>query len=74
MHDAPDADVRRRYTRSLTNAAHVLHLTHEGLVFDNLGAEPRPVFEVLGGRVVGLPDDSPEWAERLLESNTKRRE
>src|ERR1700678_3839745 len=55
-HDVPDADVRRRYTRSLKNASHVLQLVHQGLVFDNSGAEPRPVFEMRGGRVLSLTD------------------
>jgi predicted ABC-type ATPase len=48
-HDVPDADVRRRYTRSLGNAVQVLQLVHQGLVFDNSGAEPRPIFEMRGG-------------------------
>ena len=40
-----DSDVRRRYTRSLSNARQVLRIVHEGLVYDNSGAETRPVFE-----------------------------
>ena len=73
-HDVPDADVRHRYKRSLTNAGHVLQLVHQGLVFDNSGAEPRPVFEIRGGQVVSLAEEIPEWAEGLLERNTKLRE
>jgi predicted ABC-type ATPase len=73
-HDVPDADVRRRYTRSLTNARHVLQLVHQGLVFDNSGAEPRLVFEMRGGRVLSLTDQIPEWAAALLERNTSLRE
>ena len=73
-HDVPDADVRRRYTRSLTNASHVLKLVHQGLVFDNSGAEPRPVFEMRGGRVLSLADKIPEWAATLLEGNNRLRE
>ncbi len=73
-HDVPDADVRRRYTRSLTNAGHILQLVHQGLVFANSGVEPRPVLEMRGGRVVGLADEIPEWAAELLELNTKPRE
>ena len=68
-HDVPDADVRRRYTRSLANAGRILQLVHQGLVFDNSGAEPRPVFEVRTGRVVSLKDEIPEWAEALLQKN-----
>jgi len=65
-HDVPDLDVRRRYARSLANAGPVLRLVHQGLVFDNSGAEPRPVFEMRGGRVINLTDEIPEWAESLL--------
>jgi predicted ABC-type ATPase len=73
-HDVPDADVRRRYTRSLENASHVLQLVHQGLVFDNSGAEPRPVFEMRGGRLLSLIDKIPEWAAALLERSTRLRE
>jgi hypothetical protein len=44
-----------------------LQLVHQGLVFDNSGAEPRPVFEMRGGRVRSLTDKIPEWAAALLE-------
>ena len=73
-HDVPDADVRRRYTRSLTNAGHVLQLVHQGLVFDNSGAEPRQLFEMRSGRVFSLASEIPEWASRLLKRNTRQRE
>ncbi len=43
-------------------------------LFDNSGAEPRPVFEMRGGRVVGLNDEIPVWAAALLERNTNQRE
>jgi hypothetical protein len=43
-----------------------LRLVHQGLVFDNSGAEPRPVFETRGGRVVNLTDEIPGWAKSLL--------
>jgi len=64
-HDVPDADIRRRYTRSLSNAARVLQLVHLGLVFDNSGGEARPIFEVRDGQVVSLSDEIPEWAAGL---------
>jgi predicted ABC-type ATPase len=73
-HDVPDADVRRRYARSLANAGHVLRLVHQGLVFDNSGAEPRQVFEMRSGRMVSLTDEIPEWAIGLLEGNARLRE
>ena len=51
-HDVPDSDVRRRYSRSLSNARAVLRIVHQGLVFDNPGAEPRRVFEMRKGQLI----------------------
>jgi predicted ABC-type ATPase len=66
-HYVPDADVRRRYTRSLLNARRVLRMVHQGFVFDNSGAEPRPVFEMQEGRMFSVADEVPAWAAALLE-------
>ena len=66
-HDVPDLDVRRRYACSLANARQVLRLVHQGLVFDNSGAEPRPVFERRTGRLLRMANEIPAWASTLLE-------
>lgn len=63
----PDSDVRRRYGRSLANAGKVLRTVDQGLVFDNSGAEPRPVFEIRKGRLFNMADEIPVWAEALME-------
>jgi predicted ABC-type ATPase len=65
-HDVADSDVRRRYARSLSNARQVLRIVHQGLVFDNSGAEPRPVFEMRRGRLLSRSDEVPAWAAALL--------
>jgi predicted ABC-type ATPase len=65
-HDVPDADVRRRYARSLSNARQVLQIVHQALVFDNSGAEPRPVFEVRRGQSLPTVHEIPTWAASLL--------
>ncbi len=70
-HDVPDCDIRRRYGRSLANAGRILQIVDQGLVFDNSGAEPRPVFEVRIGEVFNLADEIPEWATSLLRQNTR---
>ena len=64
-HDVPDSDIRRRYARSLANARPVLRIVHQGLVFDNSGAEPRPVFEMRKGRLLKMADEIPTWAATL---------
>lgn len=66
-HDVPDADVRRRYARSLSNARQLVRIVHQALVFDNSGAEPRPVFEIRKGQLLTTADEIPTWATRLLE-------
>jgi predicted ABC-type ATPase len=65
-HAVPDADVRRRYARSLANARQVLRIVHHGFVFDNSGIEPRPVLEMRMGRVVSLAAEIPAWAATLV--------
>jgi predicted ABC-type ATPase len=66
-HDVPDADVRRRYARSLSNARRLIPIVHQALVFDNSGAEPRPVFEMRRGQLRNADDEIPTWATTLLE-------
>jgi predicted ABC-type ATPase len=66
-HDVPDADVRRRYARSLSNARQLVPIVHQALVFDNSGAEPRPVFEMRKGQLLNTADEIPTWATTLLE-------
>jgi hypothetical protein len=45
-HNVPDADVRRRYERSLANAAEALLLANDGVVFDNSGLRRRRMLEI----------------------------
>jgi len=66
-HYVPDEDVRRRYVRSIANANRLLRIVHEALVFDNSGSEPKPIFEMRGGRVLNIADEIPAWAATLLE-------
>lgn len=66
-HDVPDADVRRRYARSLSNALRLVPIVHQALVFDNSGAEPRPVFEMRKGQLLTTAEEMPTWATTLLE-------
>ena len=65
-HDVPDADVRRRYARSLANACQVLRMVHQGLVFDNSGAEPRPVSRCAKGDCSIWPTKFPRGPRRCL--------
>ena len=66
-HEVPEADGRRRYARSLSNARQLVPIVHQALVFDNSGAEPRPVFEMRKGQLLNTADEIPTWATTLLE-------
>src|SRR5262245_2195320 len=49
-HSVPPADIRRRFSRSLSNLVrHYLPLADEWAIFDNSGREPRLVADGTGG-------------------------
>ncbi len=64
-HYVPDADVRRRYQRSLANAAEALRLAHEAVVYDNSGLRHRKVLELHNGVVAWRAAQMPEWASQI---------
>lgn len=65
-HDIPDADIRRRYFRSLLRAPAAIRLADEALVLDNAGPQPERMLLVQGGRVVWQPTTLPAWVHDLL--------
>ena len=50
-HDVPDADIVRRYSRSLRNLETVLSLADRVLIYDNSGRTMQRVASILAGRV-----------------------
>ena len=50
-HDVPDADIVRRYSRSLRNLETVLSLADRVLIYDNSGRMMQRVASILAGRV-----------------------
>ena len=66
-HHVPDADVRRRYTRSLTNARQILPIVHQAVVIDNSGATSSSDFEIRDGQLLTKADSIPVWATALLD-------
>jgi predicted ABC-type ATPase len=62
-HSVPDADVRRRYERSLANCAKALRLVDFGRVYDNSGNRHRLILVARGGAVVWRAELLPRWAE-----------
>lgn len=60
-HFVPDADVRRRYARSVANAASALQLADIAHFYDNSGDAPRLVLVAEAGKVVWRAEVLPEW-------------
>ena len=61
-HFIPDADVRRRYARSLANAAQALRLADTAKFYDNSGDHARLVLAANAGIAVWREEPVPEWA------------
>jgi predicted ABC-type ATPase len=64
-HDIPDADIRRRYWRSLMHAPVALRLVDKAVVLDNSGFHPLRM-PLLNGCVVWREDALPEWIRRMI--------
>jgi predicted ABC-type ATPase len=65
-HFVPEADVIRRYDRSLANLPAALKIADHTLAFDNSGPSPRKVFEANHGVVSWKSITIPEWARKAL--------
>jgi predicted ABC-type ATPase len=59
----PDADVRRRYARSVTNAGSALRLSDTARFYDNSGDSPRLILVANAGKVVWQAEVVPEWVK-----------
>jgi predicted ABC-type ATPase len=64
-HDIPDADIRRRYWRSLKRAPEALRLADEAVVLDNSGLHPVRAILLRRGLVVWRAAALPEWVQQL---------
>src|ERR1039457_4936478 len=60
-HFIPDADVRRRYARSVINAAEALRSADMAHFYDNSGDGPRLILVANAGIVVWQAEPVPEW-------------
>jgi predicted ABC-type ATPase len=67
-HDVADADVRRRYVRSLTNLPKVLHFVTQAVVYDNSGPEPQRMIEVQDGTITWQATNQSLWVRQLVEA------
>jgi predicted ABC-type ATPase len=63
-HFIPDADVRRRYARSIANAAQALPLADVAKFYDNSGDGHRLVLVANSGIVTWRAEPVPDWIKR----------
>lgn len=71
-HDIPDADIRRRYWRSLAHAPEALTLADEAVVLDNSGHYPIRMLLIKDGRSIWRAAAPSEWVQRLEKMRGKR--
>ena len=62
-HGIPDADVRRRYARSVANAAQALPLADVARFYDNSEGRARLILVANAGIVVWQAEPLPEWVK-----------
>ena len=71
-HDVPDADVRRRYSRSLLNLPAALRMVDQAVVYENSEAEPRKALETRAGVITWRGMNEPAWVTRACEGLTSQ--
>jgi predicted ABC-type ATPase len=65
-HDIPDADIRRRYFRSLARCPEAIRLADEAIVLDNAGPEPKRMALLREGSVTWRSNSLSPWVADLL--------
>jgi predicted ABC-type ATPase len=64
-HDIADADIRRRYGRSLLHAPEAMRLADETVVLDNSGSRPERLLMLQGGQIIWRASSLPSWVQVL---------
>src|SRR5450755_1299511 len=64
-HDIPDADIRRRYGRSLLHAPEAMRLADEALLLDNSGSRPERMIMLKNGQIIWRAGSLPLWVQEL---------
>ncbi len=66
-HNVPEADIRRRFTRSLANLPRVLQQTDYASIFDNsTRVGYRKIITIENGNVTEQASELPEWIKNSL--------
>ncbi len=64
-HNIPDADIRRRYARSLARAPEALCMAGEAVVLDNAGRQPERMLMLRQGSIVWKATNLRPWVADL---------
>ncbi len=67
-HNISDADIIRRYHRSLIHAPEALRFVDDAVVLDNSGLRPLQLLVVQRGRVIWQADELPGWVQAFVQS------
>lgn len=65
-HNIPDADIRRRYRRSLLRAPDAIGLADETVILDNAGPRPVRILMLQNGEIIWRAMYLPPWTQDIL--------
>ncbi|BDC52196.1 hypothetical protein F183_A45110 [Bryobacterales bacterium F-183] len=65
-HDVPDADIRRRYVRSMEQCVEALKLADEAILIDNSHSNSRRIATVMDAKLIWEATELPAWAKKIL--------
>lgn len=71
-HPVPEADIVRRFDRSLANLAPAIRLAHRALVLDNSGERSRLLLSRENGRTKRVTARMPAWAKNAMPAALRR--
>jgi len=69
-HDVPDADILRRYQRSLANVPAAIRLVDSATMLDNSGPMYIRVLRTRAGRIICKGASPPAWVEQIVSQLT----
>lgn len=65
-HPVSEADIKRRFERSMSNLAEAMKIAHRTLVFDNSGKRRRYLLGREHGKTRHVSRNLPEWAKQAI--------
>lgn len=72
-HPVSEADIKRRFERSMSNLAEAMKIAHRTLVFDNSGKRRRYLLGRENGKTRHVSRNLPEWAKQAIPRSYQRK-